>query len=186
MMMMKAFFSLRASPLQLALLLLFTATANAYKTGLMGYGQSWYDPACAYACRAIIGSAPLDCPDHDTADMDMSMHMHGGSPMASCISENFNFLSTLAYCLDNHCTAIGVSPSKLEVYWADQATGDKTILPKWTYGAVLANITQAPNRTFETGDTLNYTALISDSDYKYQYDFNVFFDWEEAVQSTYM
>ncbi|QKD60025.2 ferric reductase like transmembrane component-domain-containing protein [Fusarium oxysporum Fo47] len=50
-----------------------------------------------------------------------------------------------------------VSPSKLESYWSGQATGDKTVSAEWTYGAALAN-----------------------------YDFNVFFDWEEAVQSTYV
>ncbi|KAK1621894.1 ferric reductase like transmembrane component-domain-containing protein [Colletotrichum phormii] len=151
----------------------------------MGYGQSWYDPTCAYACRAVIGSAPLDCPDDSSMDMG-GMDMHGSSPMAPCIAENIPFLSTLAYCMNSYCPAFGVSASKLEAYWTDQATGDATMPPKWTYGAVLANITQPPNRTFETGDTLNYTALISDIDFSYQYDFDVFFDWEEAIQSTYV
>lgn len=181
---MKAFLSLFTGPLRLALFLLLAGTAHAYKTGLIGYGQLWYDPVCGYACRGVIGSAPLDCPDHDMADM--SMHMHGGSPMAPCISTNYPFLSTLAYCLNEYCSADGVSASKIEAYWADQATGDKSIPPKWTYGAVLANITTAPNRTFEAGDTLNYTGLISEKDYKYQSDFDVFFDWEETVQSTYV
>ncbi|GKT88534.1 related to ferric reductase Fre2p [Colletotrichum tofieldiae] len=157
-----------------------------HKTGLMGYGQSWYDPPCAYGCRAVIGSAPVDCPEMDADNMDMSMHMHGGSPMAPCIAQNVDFLSTLAYCMGNRCPADGVSASKLEAYWADQATGDPTIPARWTYGAVLANITQPPTRKFETGDTLNYTALISDADYQYQYDFNRFFNWVEAVQSTYI
>lgn len=175
------------APLRLALLLLVGGGgANAYKTGLMGYGQSWYDPACAFACRAVFGSAPLDCTGHDSMDMDMTMNMHGGSPMAACISENLDFLSTLAYCMNERCAPEGVSASKLESYWMDQATGDKFVLPKWTYGAVLANLTKPPTRIFKTGDTLNYTALISDADWKYQYDFNVFFDWEEAIQSTYV
>lgn len=162
-----------------------TSTVNGYKTGLMGYGQSWYDPTCAYACRAVIGSAPLDCPEDTSMDMG-GMDMSGASPMAPCIAENIPFLSTLAHCMNTNCPADGVSASKLEAYWADQATGDAGKPPKWTYGAVLANITQTPNRTFASGDTLNYTALISNADFSYQYDFDIFFDWEEAVQSTYV
>jgi hypothetical protein len=167
-----------------ALLALLVRTANGYKTGLMGYGQAWYDPPCAYACRAVIGNAPLGCPSMDHGSMDMSEHSHGGSPMAPCIAKNGDFLRTLAYCISTRCAE--VSPSKLEAYWAQQATGDKTVSPQWTYGAALANVTASPRRTYIGGDKLNYTALIAAADYQYQYDFNVFFDWEEAVQSTYV
>ncbi|KAL9563766.1 hypothetical protein ACKAV7_012155 [Fusarium commune] len=170
--------------LLVALLSLLASSANAYKTGLMGFGQSWYDPPCAYACRAVIGSAPLDCPSMDHGSMDTGEHSHGGSPMAPCIATNGDFLRTLAYCLSTRCA--DVSASKLEAYWAGQATGDKTVSAQWTYGAALANVTASPKRTYIAGDTLNYTALIADADYQYQYDFNVFFDWEEAVQSTYV
>ncbi|SCO89955.1 related to ferric reductase Fre2p [Fusarium oxysporum] len=170
--------------LLVALLSLLASSANAYKTGLMGYGQSWYDPPCAYACRAVIGSAPLDCPSMAHGSMGTSEHSHGGSPLAPCIATNSDFLRTLACCLSTRCA--DVSPSKLESYWAGKATGDKSVSAKWTYDAVLANVTAPPKRTYIAGDTLNYTALIADADYQYQYDFNVFFDWEEAVQSTYV
>ncbi|KAG4273086.1 hypothetical protein FPRO04_09923 [Fusarium proliferatum] len=166
-----------------SLLSLLAASANAYKTGLMGYGQSWYDPPCAYACRAVIGRAPLDCPsmDHHT---DTSEHSHCGSPLAPCIATNSDFLRTLAYCLSTRCG--DVSASKLEACWAGQATGDKTVSVEWTYGAALANVTAPPKRTYVAGNTLTYTALVADADYQHQYDFNVFFDWEKAVQSTYV
>lgn len=167
-------------------LLALAGLAAGRKTGLMGYGQAWYDPPCAYACRAVVGSAPLDCPGMDLDDMGGGGHSHGGSPMAPCAAQNVDFLATLAACLDRRCPADGVSPAKLEAYWADQATGDPAVPAAWTYGAVLANITQPPTRPFQAGDTLNYTALILDADYSYQYEFNRFFDWEEAVQSTYV
>ncbi|KAF5627268.1 ferric reductase Fre2p [Fusarium tjaetaba] len=170
--------------LLVALLPLLVCSTNAYKTGLMGYGQSWYDPPCAYACRAVIGSAPLDCPSMDHHSTGTSEHSHGGSPLAPCIATNGDFLRTLAYCLSTWCE--DVSASKLEAYWAQQATGDKTVSAEWTYGAALANLTGSPKRTYTAGETLNYTALTADADYQYQYDFNVFFDWEEAVQSTYV
>lgn len=166
--------------------LALAGAATGHKTGLMGYGQSWYDPPCAYACRTVIGYAPLDCPDMDHDATHGDTHMHGGSPMAPCAAQNVDFLATLAYCLGLRCAADGVSPARLEAYWADQASGDPAVPARWTYGAVLANITQPPTRTFQAGDTLNYTALIADDDYRYQYDFDRFFDWEEAVQSTYV
>ncbi|KAF5980140.1 ferric reductase Fre2p [Fusarium bulbicola] len=139
------------------------SSTNAYKTGLMGYGQSWYDAPCAYACRAVIGSAPLDCPSMDHHSTSASEHSHGGSPMAPCIAQNGDFLRTLAYCLNTRCADI--SASKLEAYWAQQATGDKTVSAEWTYGAALANVTAPPKRTFTAGNALNYMALIADADY---------------------
>ncbi|KAK9775139.1 putative FAD-binding FR-type domain-containing protein [Seiridium cardinale] len=165
--------------------LAFGATASTHGNGLIGYGQWWYDPTCAYACRAVISSAPLDCPDDTMNDGDMSMDMSMSSPTAPCIAENTGFLGTLAYCISKRCPADHVSTSKIEAYWADQATGDATIAPNWSYGDTLANITQAPSRVYQSGDTLNYTAAISDADYDYQYSFDKLFDWEEMTQSTY-
>lgn len=164
-------------------LLLCSSLVDGHGNGLIGYGQWWYDPECAYSCRAVISSAPLDCPgmDHDAMDMH-----HGASPMAPCISENSDFLRTLAYCISKRCDPSKVSVSKIEAYWADQATGDPALPAMWTYGATLANITQAPTRVFQTGDMLNYTALLSDKDYDYQSGFNKHFDWEEMIQSTYV
>lgn len=162
--------------LLLALLSLLANSANAYKTSLIGYGKSWYDPPCAYAYRAVIGNAPLNYPSMAHGSMGTSKHSHGGSALAPCIATNNDFLRTLAYYLSTRCA--DVSPSELESYWAGQATGDKSVSAKWTYVAVLANVTAPPKRTYIAGDTLNYTALIADADYTYQHDFNVFFDWE--------
>ncbi|EXM21934.1 hypothetical protein RAB80_013023 [Fusarium oxysporum f. sp. vasinfectum] len=134
--------------LLVALLSLLASSANAYKTGLMGYGQS---------------CAPLDCPSVAYGSIGTSEHSHGGSPLAPCIATNSDFLHTLAYCLSTRCA--DVSPSELESYWAGQATGDKTVSAEWTYGSALANVTAPPKRTYIAGDTLNYTALIADADY---------------------
>ncbi|KAF4503262.1 ferric reductase Fre2p [Fusarium agapanthi] len=91
--------------------------------------------------------------------------------MAPCIAQNGDFLRTLAYCLNTRCADI--SASKLEAYWAQQATGDKTVSVEWTYGAALANVTAPPKRTDTTGDMLNYTALIADADYQYHLVFSI-------------
>ncbi|XDG06374.1 hypothetical protein ABKA04_005989 [Annulohypoxylon sp. FPYF3050] len=154
--------------------------------GLIGYGQWWYDPKCCYACRGVIATAPLDCPDGSMGGMDMDMDMTMASPTAPCISENVAFLTTLAYCINSTCQEDNVPTWKIEEYWADQATGDPTILPRWTYGATLANMTQAPTKIWTSEQVLNYTALISRSDFEYQKSFDNLFDWEERTQSTYV
>lgn len=180
---------MRGSLFFLAIVASLFATALG-GTGLIGYGQWWYDPKCCYACRGVIASAPLDCPHDSMAgmdmDMDMDMDMMMASPTAPCIAENTAFLTTLAYCMNQTCTADGLPAWKIEQYWADQATGDPSIPPRWTYGATLANITQAPEKTWENGEVLNYTALLSSSDYEYQNSFNVLFDKIELIQSNYV
>ncbi|KAF5644084.1 ferric reductase Fre2p [Fusarium sp. NRRL 52700] len=117
------------------LLSLLASSANGYKTGLMGYGQSWYDTPRAYACRAVVGSAPLDCPSMDDHSTGTSEHSHGGSPIATCIAQNGDFLRTLVYCFSTYCADI--SASKLEAYWAQQATGDKSVSTEWTLPVLL-------------------------------------------------
>ncbi|RYP75430.1 hypothetical protein DL769_003824 [Monosporascus sp. CRB-8-3] len=153
--------------------------------GLIGYGQWWYDPNCCYACRAVISSAPLDCPRDTMNHMDMEMH-HGPSMNAPCVAENDAFLTTLAYCISTNCDPVTVPPWKIEKYWADQATGDPSLPAKWTYGAAVAGIEQAPERVWESGEVLNYTARIAAKDYDYQWSFNAHFDWIEKTQSTYV
>ncbi|KAI1089725.1 ferric reductase like transmembrane component-domain-containing protein [Rostrohypoxylon terebratum] len=119
-------------------------------------------------------------------DMDMDMDMSMASPTAPCVAENAAFLTTLAYCINSTCQEDNVPAWKIEKYWADQATGDPTVLPQWTYGAALANITQAPTEIWTSDQVLNYTALISRSDFEYQITFDNLFDWEEHTQSTYV
>lgn len=155
--------------------------------GLIGYGQWWYDPQCCFACRAVIASAPLDCPDHGGMDdMDGGMDMTSGSPMAPCVAQNDAFLSTLAYCINSTCPAENVPSWKIEKYWADEATGDPVIPAKGTYGAILANITDAPDRVWESDQVLNFTARLSPDDLDFQRSFNELFDWEEYMQATYV
>ncbi|KAI1388035.1 ferric reductase like transmembrane component-domain-containing protein [Hypoxylon trugodes] len=169
----------------------FTTTASLFTTtrgghGLIGYGQWWYDPKCCYACRGVIASAPLECPDGSVGNADTGMDMNMASPAVSCISDNTAFLTTLAYCINSTCYGDQVGTWEIEKYWADEATSDPSVPPKWTYGMTLANITQAPTRIWRGGTVLNYTALLLSSDYEYQKSFDDLFDWEEYIQSTYV
>ncbi|RYO92113.1 hypothetical protein DL764_008182 [Monosporascus ibericus] len=166
-------------------LILASLLSTTLGGGLIGYGQWWYDPKCCYSCRGIISSAPLDCHDASMQSMDMEMS-HGPSRTAPCIAENHAFLTTLAYCINSSCQADNVPTWKIEEYWADQATGDPAIPAQWTYGEALTHVAQPPSRVWESGEVLNFTALLSTSDYEYQRSFNDLFDWEEAIQSTYV
>lgn len=172
--------------LRLQVLTATSLVGTAIGGGLIGYGQLWYDPKCCYSCRGIISSAVLDCHDASVHDMDADMDMHGPSKTAPCIAENDAFLTTLAYCINSTCQADNEPTWKIEKYWTSQVTGDPAITAKWTYGEALAQIGQPPNRTWDSEQILNYTALLSADDYDYQRSFNELFDWEETMQSTYV
>ena len=116
----------------------------------------------------------------------MATPYSGPSKTAPCIAENDAFLTTLAYCINSTCQANKGPAWKIEKYWADQATGDRTIAAKWTYGEALAQIVRPPTKVWDSEQMLNDTALLSADDYDYQRSFNELFDWEETVQSTYV
>lgn len=149
--------------------------AKAY--ALIGMGKTMYKPSCAYACRAVIASADIDCPGDDDDDdgsggnstsadsgmsgmsgMNMTMRSyhtlvarHGDDDdviTPQCMAVSAPFLTTLAYCLNETCT--GVSTDKLESYWAKEATGDPTVAPQWGYAQSLAQVTMVPNTTFDS------------------------------------
>ncbi|KAH9891442.1 ferric reductase like transmembrane component-domain-containing protein [Xylariomycetidae sp. FL2044] len=136
-------------------------TASAGGHGLIGYEQWWYDPKCCYSCRGVITSAPLDCPADTMAGMDMGMDMGMGCE--------------------------GLAEWKIEQYCGLRRPRENpSIAPNWTYGTILENITESPDRVLESGEVLNFTAVLSTAAYEYQLRFNELPDWEEMLQSTYV
>jgi hypothetical protein len=138
--------------------------SRAY-AGFTGLGVDDYNPLCCYACRNSISSARLSC----STDQDAGPHSHGAPlTLPNCRAEDVPFLTTLAYCIKTKCEVSNLPDWVLELYWAEQATGDPTVPPKWGYAATLQQITVAPNQTFASGTTLNYTALVNATAYATQ------------------
>lgn len=155
-----------------------TTTAAAF----VGLGARQSDPVCSYACRASISSAPLAC----SGTGHGGGHSHGAPPTsAQCRAGDTSFLTTLAYCIHTKCQASNVPVWRLEQYWAQQATGDPSVPPKWDYTTALQQVTTAPNTTYARGSTLNYTALVDPMTYAMQEKFMIVFEKVTTVESIY-
>jgi len=149
----------------LSLLGLVTATFAAFD----GLGQPYSEPYCAWACRAVIGSANLTCTmaghGGGSGGHDHSASM-GVMTMPSCRANDDAFLTTLAYCIKTRCTNISVG--EIEQYWVKQISGDPTVPPKWNYAVTLNHIDGTPNVTYASGRTINTTMLVSNTSWNIQ------------------
>ena len=148
----------------------YLALAGTVFAGMDGITQPWSKPYCAFACRAVIGSANLTCtkPAGHAMD-DAGGHSHG-PPLglvttASCRASDFGFLTTLAYCIKLRCND---TARKIEEYWFAQVAGDFKNPPMWTYNTTLGNIAGTPNITWVSGRTINTTMLVPQSSYNIQ------------------
>ncbi|CAG8948968.1 hypothetical protein HYFRA_00002096, partial [Hymenoscyphus fraxineus] len=165
-------------------------TVLPFSSAFVGYGIQVYKPICAFGCRAAIESAELSCSmkmgkgetkmagmdmenmnmdGMEMAGMDMdSMEMAGmegmemGEVMTTpkCRAGDTAFLQTLALCIQSTCGKTKVETWKLEKYWVEEATGNKTIRPKWSYGEALHQVAAVPTQTLKEKAILNSTVLV--------------------------
>ena len=147
-------------------------------------GQRMFYPVCAYACLRALDPYMLDCSNHDGGG---GGHSHGSMGMTSpeCRSDNKPYLSTLAWCMHTHCTDDGVQTWELEKFWAEQATQDPTVAPKYDYGTIVANITEPPKEVADPEDMLESTALAPETPWKTQYNTMTTMEYEETMHARY-
>lgn len=159
------------------------AHLESYK--LPGYGFSWYDLVCGFACNNIIAGATLECTsmDHSGGHDHMAM---ATSP--DCYAGDTAYLTTLAYCMNAHCDPHHEPTWRREKFWSTRVTGDESVLPKWDYTTALAQIKVPPTVVYNDSspDILDQTVLVSLASYEMQSKFMVFFDHIEGLQSRYM
>ncbi|KAJ3043479.1 hypothetical protein HDV00_004867 [Rhizophlyctis rosea] len=168
--------------------LTFAGLASAHASvahSFAGYGFSWYDPACGYACRDALSGAMLSCStmDHSMGDMMMTMT----SP--ECKANDTAFLTSVAYCMSQHCDDVDVPMSKRQKFWEEQVTGDDDVPPQWGYERSLVEVgSTAPTAVYNASDmsTLNKTVVVAPEDYENQHKFMVNFDFMEALQAKYI
>ncbi|KAK4152521.1 ferric reductase like transmembrane component-domain-containing protein [Chaetomidium leptoderma] len=151
---------------------------------LVGIDTDIFKPPCAYSCARALGRFMLSCSSHDSAG---GGHDHGGSPMTSpaCRAGDTAYLRTLAWCMHTKCAEDAVPAWQLEKFWAEQASGDPTMAPKWDYGATIANISEPPTTELATGDMLNSTALAPKAAWQAQYNTMVTFEGQETLHARY-
>ncbi|KAK6330012.1 hypothetical protein TWF718_003439 [Orbilia javanica] len=149
-----------------------------------GYGFSWYDPVCAFACYNSISGATLACTSTDHS----GSHSHGsgsGPTSPECRAGDTAFLTTLAYCMNVTCNAEDTPTWRRQEFWETQVTGDPNVLPKWDYFRALAEISSVPTVVFNSSVVLEETVVVSDETLGMQTRFMHMFDYIEMLQARY-
>ena len=174
------------------LLLLLTLASLTHSTyvppsgyAFPGYGFSWFDPVCAYACQYPIRSAQLSC----TATEPSGFHDTGAAPSSpECFANDTASLTTLAYCMNSTCDPIKVPTWRREKFWAKEVTGDPAVAPKWSYSRALEEVTEKPTVEFNfmSNNILNQTVLVPSEIYEIESNFMARLDHLEALQPRYM
>lgn len=163
-------------PFALASVCLIDALQTGPKHGLIGYGISIYQPACAHACQNAV-TAPLNCSSSETDDQHGKREddLHNtpsdrwvivADPSPECKSTNRNYLETLAYCLDTFCPS--KSPAALEKFWSEDGPGSAGV-QQTTYGKILASIDKTPDTQVNNSEVLNYTGTVSEYQWRLNY-----------------
>ncbi|KAF1994330.1 hypothetical protein P154DRAFT_527126 [Amniculicola lignicola CBS 123094] len=130
--------------------------------GLIGFGISMYEPACAFACQTILQTSKLNCSTPPVAD-----RWHGGSGLGfdtpdECFASDDAFQLSLAWCLHQHCD----SPRwMIERFWATDVSA--------TGPALEIDLTEAIQRcggdlkkTLRPGSPLDQPSSIAKDDWK--------------------
>lgn len=153
------------------------------RTGLAGLdGFTFYDPYCAHGCFRSFSPFKLQC----SATISPGGHTTAGDAahnLAVCRSSDFPFLSSVAWCIHLYCPD-NVRASRIEKFWETALTGDSSVVPKWSYGEVLANITEPPTMmTMDMDMVLNMTMLTSYHTWRITQDTLIYFFRETALES---
>lgn len=141
-----------------------------------------YKPVCAYACRAILSNAPLAC----SGTGPPVGHSHGPPTSPECRASDKPFLTTLAFCIQQHC-GDSVPVWELEKYWAEQVTGDfGATVPELGYQEALREIRDEPQEVYHGhGDVLDGSYLVDEKAYGVQATFMPVFEYVTEVQNQY-
>jgi len=120
------------------LLPLARLTTAVTKHGTIGYGINMYHPWCCYACLDSLATVYINCttfskPSGDDGmsmklrkRMDMDMEMTG-TTSDECYASNKPYLQSMAYCIQSHCDAEGLSYEKQNSCFQGIAAGGVTV-----------------------------------------------------------
>lgn len=153
---------------------------------LTGFPANPYDPYCGMACLRSLSSLMLAC-----SDGGEMVGMHAIMTSSSCWASDTPYLTSLAYCMHDKCSSIGIPNSKLEKFWETDATGQQsagvqTVKPKWSYAEALAQVKEKPTVQLTRADTdLNTTSLVSPDVYTAQYNILYSIQREVTVENGY-
>ncbi|KAL1837984.1 hypothetical protein VTK73DRAFT_4491 [Phialemonium thermophilum] len=170
-----------------------TGPVPVTRSGLAGIaGFTFYDPYCGHGCFRSFSPYTLSCSSvvsaggHTTAD-------EAAHRLALCRASHFPYLSSIAWCMHLYCPKESVRASRIETFWETEITGDIQVLPQWSYGEVLANITEPPTEVAppmgmpgtDRDMVLNRTMLTTYENWYETQETLVYFFRETALESYY-
>jgi len=159
------------------------------RSGLAGInGFTFYDPFCAHGCFRSFTGFTLPC----STTVSLGGHTTASDAahnLAMCRASNFPFLSSIAWCIHLYC-ADDIPASKIETFWETEITGDVKILPEWSYGEVMANITKPPTTVavpmgMDMDMVLNETVLTTYDNWQTTQVTLIYFFRETVLESYY-
>jgi hypothetical protein len=162
-----------------------TGPVPVQRSGLAGIdGFTFYNRYCGHGCFRCFSPYELACSNfvaeggHTTGD-ETARHL------AQCRSSNLPFLTSVAWCMHQYCRA-HVTASRREKFWETSLTGIVDIPPKWSYGEVLANITEPPTMMMTSAnDVLNTTMVTTADNFQDTTNTLIYFFRETAQESYY-
>lgn len=115
-------------------------------------GMEMYNPSCAYACRSVMGNAPLNCSTTAVTP--------------SCRASSAPFLTSLAYCIKDRCyPESNPTREKVEWYWYEEATGNPDVTPMWGWQEAYDKINGTPKASYDAKAKMTETVLVKKDDW---------------------
>ena len=171
--------------LSLALSAIATGPVPVTRTGLAGIaGFYFYNPYCGHGCFRSFSPFTLTCSNAISAGgrttADQTAH-----DLALCRASDFPYLSSIAWCMHIYCSS-DIDAALRETFWQTEITGDIKILPIWSYGEVMANITEPPTMVANTSDktlVLNMTMITTQKTFEETWTTLYYFFHETVLES---
>jgi hypothetical protein len=109
--------------------------------GLIGFGISFLEPSCAFACRYNLAGNRLNCSTAPGADSQWETS-------TDCRATDEPYLTSLAACIQEYCN--GTETWTIERFWARDAASDTRLQrePVYSYGATLNRVSNVPNSSW--------------------------------------
>lgn len=163
-----------------------TGPVPVTRSGLAGIqGFYFYNPYCGHGCFRSFSPFELQC-SSTISEGGHTTSSTSALDLAVCRASDFSYLSSIAWCIHEFCPS-SVRSSTIEEFWETEITGDVSVLPKWSYGEVLAKISQPPTMVANTSDTtmvLNMTMLTTQANFQATW-ITLYYFFRETAQESY-
>ncbi|KAH7015034.1 hypothetical protein EDB80DRAFT_831816 [Ilyonectria destructans] len=138
--------------------------SSAQGSPLLGYGSYNYDTPCFYACNNAIPTS-LNCPEYaELSEEELAFT----SPSATCFGNDTSYLTSIAWCIKEHCDE-SVKIWEVEKFWAEDLFYGSTepgVVIRYTYSEAIEEVdTKNPPQPMGTDLVLNRTISLTDDEY---------------------